>query len=175
MNRLVGDYSFDEVIGPKRSDIANEARTDTQRILDAYECGITITALQMQRVIPPDRVKPAFDKVNAVDPGEAEAGERGRVGAEQAPPRGAGLARQADPRGRGLRLAPAGRGPGRDRGPAGQVSRLPARPRGHPAAALPRGHARPAPDREGQDHHRRRPQAGPPAAEPGLRRERHGK
>jgi membrane protease subunit HflK len=65
MNRLVGDYSFDEVIGPKRSDIANEARGDTQRILDAYSCGITITALQMQRVIPPDRVKPAFDKVNA--------------------------------------------------------------------------------------------------------------
>jgi membrane protease subunit HflK len=65
MNRLVGDYSFDEVIGPKRSDIANEARTDTQRILEAYQCGITITALQMQRVIPPDRVKPAFDKVNA--------------------------------------------------------------------------------------------------------------
>jgi membrane protease subunit HflK len=65
MNRLVGDYSFDEVIGPKRSDIANEARIDTQRILDGYACGITITALQMQRVIPPERVKPAFDKVNA--------------------------------------------------------------------------------------------------------------
>jgi membrane protease subunit HflK len=65
MNRLVGDYSFDEVIGPKRGDIANEARLDTQRILDGYACGITITALQMQRVIPPDRVKPAFDKVNA--------------------------------------------------------------------------------------------------------------
>jgi len=65
MNRLVGNHSFDEVIGPKRSEIANEARTDTQRILEAYACGITITALQMQRVIPPDRVKPAFDKVNA--------------------------------------------------------------------------------------------------------------
>jgi membrane protease subunit HflK len=65
MNRLVGDYSFDEVIGPKRSDIANEARIDIQRILDAYACGITVTALQMQRVVPPDRVKPAFDKVNA--------------------------------------------------------------------------------------------------------------
>jgi membrane protease subunit HflK len=65
MNRLVGDYSFDEVIGAKRSDIAHEARRDCQRILDAYACGITVTALQMQRVIPPDRVKPAFDKVNA--------------------------------------------------------------------------------------------------------------
>lgn len=65
MNRLVGDYSFDEMIGPKRGDIANQAREGTQRILDAYACGITVTALQMQRVIPPERVKPAFDKVNA--------------------------------------------------------------------------------------------------------------
>jgi membrane protease subunit HflK len=65
MNRLVGDYSFDEVIASKRSDIASDARRDVQRILDGYECGITVTALQMQRVIPPDRVKPAFDKVNA--------------------------------------------------------------------------------------------------------------
>jgi membrane protease subunit HflK len=65
MNRLVGDYSFDEVIGPKRSDIANEARHGMQQILDEYKCGITVTALQMQRVVPPDRVKPAFDRVNA--------------------------------------------------------------------------------------------------------------
>jgi membrane protease subunit HflK len=65
MNGLVGDYSFDEVIGAKRSDIAFNARRDAQQILDAYSCGITVTALQMQRVIPPDRVKPAFDKVNA--------------------------------------------------------------------------------------------------------------
>jgi modulator of FtsH protease HflK len=65
MNRLVGDFSFDEVIGAKRSDIAAKAREDVQRILDAYACGVTVTALQMQRVIPPERVKPAFDKVNA--------------------------------------------------------------------------------------------------------------
>ncbi len=65
MNQIVGDYSFDEVIGAKRSDIAFNARADAQRILDTYACGITVTALQMQRVIPPDRVKPAFDRVNA--------------------------------------------------------------------------------------------------------------
>jgi modulator of FtsH protease HflK len=65
MNRLVGDYSFDEVIGAKRSDIGHEARQATQRILDEYQCGITVPALQMQRVTPPDQVKPAFDRVNA--------------------------------------------------------------------------------------------------------------
>lgn len=65
MNRLVGDYSFDEMIGPKRGDIAQQAREETQRMLDAYDCGVTVTALQMQQVIPPDRVKPSFDRVNA--------------------------------------------------------------------------------------------------------------
>lgn len=65
MNRLVGDYSFDEVIGGKRSDISHEARQATQQILNEYECGISVSALQMQRVTPPEQVKPAFDRVNA--------------------------------------------------------------------------------------------------------------
>jgi membrane protease subunit HflK len=65
MNRLVGDYSFDEVIGGKRGDIAHEARQATQAILDEFQCGITVPALQMQRVTPPNEVKPAFDRVNS--------------------------------------------------------------------------------------------------------------
>lgn len=65
MNRLVGNYSFDEVIGAKRSDITHEARQATQLILDDFKCGITVPALQLQRVTPPEQVKPAFDRVNA--------------------------------------------------------------------------------------------------------------
>lgn len=65
MNRLVGDYSIGEVLTERRSDIAQAAREDTQRILDGYKCGITIPALQMQRVTPPEKVKPSFDRVNA--------------------------------------------------------------------------------------------------------------
>ena len=65
MNRLVGDYSFDEVIGAQRSDIAASAKQDVQDILDAYSGGITITALQMQRAIPPSRVRPSFEEVNS--------------------------------------------------------------------------------------------------------------
>ena len=166
MNRLVGDYSFDEVIGPKRSDIANEARADTQRILEAYECGITITALQMQRVIPPDRVKPAFDKVNASIQEKQKLENEAESVRNKLLPEAQRLARQVDPRGRGIRLTPPRRGPGRDRGPAGQVSRLSASARSHPPAALPRGHARPASKRERQNDHRCRPQAGLAALEP---------
>lgn len=65
MNQLVGDYSIDEVLTDKRGEIGLAARTGTQEILDRYECGVTIRDLQMQRVTPPDRVKPSFDEVNS--------------------------------------------------------------------------------------------------------------
>ncbi|MCS7238413.1 MAG: FtsH protease activity modulator HflK [Thermoguttaceae bacterium] len=65
MNRLVGDYSIDEVLTEKRSEIAHMAREATQQILDSYDCGVVIRDLQMQRVRPPERVRPAFEEVNA--------------------------------------------------------------------------------------------------------------
>ncbi len=65
MNRLVGDYSIDEVLTEKRGEIGVEARLATQKILDEYSCGIGITELQMQRTRPPDQVRPAFDQVVA--------------------------------------------------------------------------------------------------------------
>ena len=65
MNRLVGDYSIDEVLTEKRPEIRLAAREATQEILDRYECGVTITDLQMQRVRPPEKVRPAFEAVNS--------------------------------------------------------------------------------------------------------------
>lgn len=64
MNRLVGDYSIDEVLTGKRSEIRQAARDATQEMLDKYECGIQITDLQLQRVTPPTQVKPSFAAVN---------------------------------------------------------------------------------------------------------------
>ncbi len=65
MNRLIGDYSIDEVLTEKRTEVAENARNATQAILDVYGCGVTVTDLQMQRVTPPGRVRVAFDQVNA--------------------------------------------------------------------------------------------------------------
>jgi membrane protease subunit HflK len=65
MNRLVGDYSIDEVLTEKRGEIAGKAREATQAILDQYQCGVAIIDLQLQRVTPPAKVKPAFDEVNS--------------------------------------------------------------------------------------------------------------
>ena len=64
MNRLIGDYSIDEVLTGARMEIRQEAREATQAMLDKYECGIRITDLQLQRVTPPEQVKPSFAAVN---------------------------------------------------------------------------------------------------------------
>lgn len=65
MNRLIGDYSIDEVLTEKRSEVSTLALEATQETLDQYECGVLITDLQMQRITPPLTVKPAFDAVNS--------------------------------------------------------------------------------------------------------------
>lgn len=64
MNRLVGDYSIDEVLTGKRNEIREEAREATQAMLDKYESGISITDLQLQRITPPQQVKKSFAAVN---------------------------------------------------------------------------------------------------------------
>jgi membrane protease subunit HflK len=65
MNRLVGDYSIDEVLTGKRVELAKEARDATQQMLDQYQCGVQIRDLQMQRVRAPEKVRPSFEEVNA--------------------------------------------------------------------------------------------------------------
>lgn len=65
MNRLIGDYSIDEVLTEKRSEVSSLALKATQETLDQYKCGVLVTDLQMQRITPPLSVKPAFDDVNS--------------------------------------------------------------------------------------------------------------
>ncbi len=67
MNQLIGDYSIDEVLTEKRTEIERKALEETQRILDQYQCGILIRGVQMQRVTPPARVKPAWDAIEAAN------------------------------------------------------------------------------------------------------------
>ena len=65
MNRLIGDYSIGEVLTEKREEIASAAEDAMQERLDKYKCGIEITKLTLQRVMPPNKVRPAFDAVNS--------------------------------------------------------------------------------------------------------------
>ncbi len=65
MHQAVGDYSAEEVLTDKRDEVRLAAMQDMVSQLARLNAGVTITQIQMQRVIPPERVKPAFDKVNA--------------------------------------------------------------------------------------------------------------
>ncbi len=64
MHRIVGDYSADETLTTKREEIALTALDDMREAMREFDAGIEITNLQLQRVTPPDVVKPSFDQVN---------------------------------------------------------------------------------------------------------------
>ena len=65
MHRAVGDYSADEVLTGKREEVKMAAWNDMTAQLDRLGAGVAVTEVQMQRVTPPERVKPSFDEVNA--------------------------------------------------------------------------------------------------------------
>ncbi len=62
---VVGDSSVDEVLTSRRIEINIEAEQKMQAILDKYGSGIRIVAVKLQDVNPPDKVKSAFNDVNA--------------------------------------------------------------------------------------------------------------
>ena len=64
MRKIVGDYTFNEVLTTKRIEINNKAQEEMQKILDFYGSGVQIVTIKLQDVNPPDPVKPAFNEVN---------------------------------------------------------------------------------------------------------------
>jgi len=64
VRQVVGDASVDEVITFGRADLAAEAMTALQNLVDTYELGLEINQLIFQDVNPPDSVKPSFNEVN---------------------------------------------------------------------------------------------------------------
>ena len=64
MRRVVGNRLGSDVLTVGRVSVANEVREAMQTILDEYQMGISLVAIELQDVTPPDAVKPAFNKVN---------------------------------------------------------------------------------------------------------------
>jgi len=65
MRSVVGDSSVDEVLTSRRAEINIEAQTKMQQLLDTYTVGLKVVAVKLQDVNPPEKVKPAFNEVNA--------------------------------------------------------------------------------------------------------------
>jgi membrane protease subunit HflK len=64
MRRVVGNRLGSDVLTVGRASISEEVKREMNDILDSYNLGIDVTAVELQDVTPPDRVAPAFNAVN---------------------------------------------------------------------------------------------------------------
>ncbi len=64
MRRVVGNRIGSDVLTIGRVEIANTAREEIQSAMDQYDNGIRIITVELQDVVPPARVQPAFNEVN---------------------------------------------------------------------------------------------------------------
>ena len=65
MREIIGDYSFNEALTEKRSEINVLAQRMMQEIFNQYKTGITVTMVKLQDVNPPAPVQSAFNEVNS--------------------------------------------------------------------------------------------------------------
>jgi hypothetical protein len=64
MRRAVGNRLGSEVLTTARVEISNLARDEIQQAMERYETGIHIVTVELQDVVPPPAVQPAFNEVN---------------------------------------------------------------------------------------------------------------
>ena len=64
MRRIVGNMLGSEVLTIGRVEIQKKAGDEIQEILNGYDAGIRISTVEMQDVVPPPAVQPAFNEVN---------------------------------------------------------------------------------------------------------------
>jgi membrane protease subunit HflK len=64
MRRVVGNRIGSDVLTVGRVEIANTAREEIQSAMDQYDNGIHVITVELQDVVPPPRVQPAFNEVN---------------------------------------------------------------------------------------------------------------
>jgi membrane protease subunit HflK len=64
MAKEVAQMSVDDILTVGKIGVQNRVRGQVQRLLDeVYDLGVTVVAVTIQRVSPPDQVKDAFDAV----------------------------------------------------------------------------------------------------------------
>ncbi|NLE66161.1 MAG: FtsH protease activity modulator HflK [Lentisphaerae bacterium] len=64
MRRVVGNRLGSDVLTVARVDIQRLAGEEIQEVMDLYDAGIHVITVELQDVVPPPRVQPAFNEVN---------------------------------------------------------------------------------------------------------------
>jgi modulator of FtsH protease HflK len=64
MRRVVGNRIGSEALTVARVEISTTVRDELQAAMQSYDNGIQIITVELQNVVPPERVQPAFNEVN---------------------------------------------------------------------------------------------------------------
>lgn len=64
MRRAVGNRLGSEVLTTARVEISNTVRDEVQQAMERYQTGIRVVTVEMQDVVPPMAVRPAYNEVN---------------------------------------------------------------------------------------------------------------
>jgi membrane protease subunit HflK len=64
MRRAVGNRLGSEVLTTARVEISNTVRDEVQKAMSLYDIGIHVVTVELQDVVPPQAVQPAFNEVN---------------------------------------------------------------------------------------------------------------
>ena len=67
LREVVGSTTMDDLFNQGRSAVETKTKALLQVILDRYETGINVIAVEMQAAVPPKEVQAAFDNVNKAD------------------------------------------------------------------------------------------------------------
>ena len=84
--RIVAAYPLEAILTDRKDDIQREIMRDLQEILNKYEMGVEITAVQLQDASPPDEVRDAFlDVTRSLEDKIAKTNEAERYRNEEIP------------------------------------------------------------------------------------------
>lgn len=92
MREVVGRRGTDEVLYEDKAQVAEDAQTLTQAILDRYRLGIQVVDLTIQQVQPPEQVQAAFEDANKADQDRQRLINEGQAYANDVIPRARGTA-----------------------------------------------------------------------------------
>ena len=67
LREIVGSTTMDDLFNKGRSIVESRTSELVQRILNRYQTGINVIAVEMQAALPPKEVREAFDNVNKAD------------------------------------------------------------------------------------------------------------
>lgn len=92
LRQVVGSHVVDDVLTTGKAAIQDEVRQTVQEILDLYEAGITVVAVQLQDVHPPNAVIGAFQDVASAREDQARIVNQAEAYANEVIPRARGEA-----------------------------------------------------------------------------------